>query len=491
MYYKLKSNIMFRDYDSFGYISDNRNYGYKQANDEGIDVGDKIVSQSGAVFLSVLKKIPQTLDTLVDEIKMRFEDVDIKTIENDAKEFYDLLESDGFIVSSETSEGCNKKDVCFSYKNVIPLKKNIDCSKDNFFKESTQNFFDEYYKNKSHLTNLHIEITSECNERCLHCYIPHEYKINSMNPNLFYSILYQSKKMNLLHLTITGGEPMLHNNFIDFLRKCNEHNFSINILSNLTLLNQDILAEMRKNSLLSVQTSLYSMNPNIHDSITQVKGSFEKTKNAILTLIENDIPLQISCPILKQNMNCYYDVIAWGKEHNINVGSDYALIARYNHTTQNLSNRLSENEVKDIIEKMIVNDPTHIERIELEIQMKKNIHPDDYICSVCHSSVCISEDGNVYPCAGWQDYVVGNMNTESLFNIWNESIKIKYLRNLRRRDFKKCIECSENQFCNMCMVRNANESVFGNPLEVNDFFCSIAKLNKQIFLEKKLNNTKS
>lgn len=487
MYFKQKSNVIFRNYEYFGYITDNRNFGYKQANDDGNDIGDKIVSQSGAVFLSVLDRKPQTLDCLVKKISMQFTDVDIETIKTDAREFYFSLELEGFVVSGETLQECNEKDLSFSYKKVEPKSKKEDCSPNRGFETSTQEFFDEYFKSEPQLTNLHIEITSKCNERCVHCYIPHENKINNIEPDLFYNILDQCIKMNLLHLTLSGGEPMMHKDFIDFLKKCNEYNFSVNVLSNLTLLNTTIIEEMKRNALLSVQVSLYSMDADIHDAITQVKGSFEKTKNAILRLRENDIPLQISCPIMKQNINCYNDVIEWGKAHNINVGSDYVIIARYNHTTQNLSSRLSINDVKEVINQRIFNEPQYLEVMEKEAEQKKNMNPDDFVCSVCHSSICIAENGNVYPCAGWQDYVVGNVNETSLNDIWNNSKKVQYLRSLYRRDFPQCIQCKEKEFCTMCMVRNANEHPFGDPLAVNEYFCNIAKLNKKLVLDWKSN----
>lgn len=485
MYFKRKSNVIFRNYESFGYISDNRNFGYKQANDNRSDIGDKIVSQSGAVFLSVLDKEPQTLDDLAKKISIQFTNADIDTIKIDAREFYHLLESDGFIVSGETLQECNGKDSRFSYKVMEPKKENLDGFPTKGSEKSTQEFFDEYFENKPRLTNLHIEITSKCNERCVHCYIPHDNNVNHIEPDLFYNILEQCKKMNLLHVTLTGGEPMTHNNFSDFLKKCNEYNLSVNVLSNLTLLNDDIIEEMKRNGLLSVQVSLYSMDSNIHDSITQIKGSFEKTKNAILKLKENDIPLQISCPIMKQNINCYNDVIDWGKTHNINVGSDYVIIARYNHTTQNLSNRLSVNDVKEVINQRISNEPQYLRLMEKEAEKKKYMDPEDTVCSVCYSSICIADNGNVYPCAGWQDYVVGNVNETSLNDIWKNSIKVQYLRSLRKRDFPKCIQCPENEFCTMCMVRNANEHPLGDPLAVNEYFCNIARLNKEIVLKDK------
>ncbi len=487
MYFKRKSNVIFRNYESFGYITDNRNFGYQQANNDGNDIGDKIVSQSGAVFLSVLSEKPQTLDALAKKISAQFTNVGIETIKIDAREFYYLLELDGFIVSGETLQECNGKDSSFSYKDVEPKSEKEDCSSKKGFDKSTQEFFNEYFKDEPKLTNLHIEITSKCNERCVHCYIPHENKVHNIEPDLFYNVLEQCKKMKLLHLTLSGGEPMMHNNFIDFMRKCNEYNFSVNVLSNLTLLNKAIMEELKRNRLLSVQVSLYSMDANIHDAITQVKGSFEKTKKAILKLWENDIPLQISCPIMKQNINCYNDVIDWGKAHNINVGSDYVIIARYNHTTQNLSNRLSINDVKEIISHKIVNDPRYLELMEKEAEKKNNMNPDDFVCSVCHSSICLADNGNVYPCAGWQDYVVGNINETSLEDIWNNSIKVHYLRSLRRRDFPKCIQCPENEYCTMCMVRNANEHPLGDPLAVNEYFCNIAKLNQRMVLERKSN----
>ena len=129
MYFKQKSNVIFRNYESFGYITDNRNFGYKQANNGGNDdIGDKIVSQSGAVFLSVLGEKPQTLDDLAKKIITQFTNVDIETIKIDAREFYCLLELDGFIVSGETLQECNEKDSKFSYKVVEPKNEKKDCS---------------------------------------------------------------------------------------------------------------------------------------------------------------------------------------------------------------------------------------------------------------------------------------------------------------------------------------------------------------------------
>ena len=481
MYFKQKSNVIFRNYESFGYITDNRNFGYKKVVNNGNDIGDKIVSQSGAVFLSVLDQTSQSLENIAKSINMRFPNVDIETIMKDAKEFYGLLEQDGFIVSGRTPQECYEKDMRDSYSNIQSSIGKEDCHPNTKgIGMHTQEFLDEYFKDEPQLTSLHIEITSKCNERCIHCYMPHDNKGSYILTDLFYDILEQCKEMKLLHITLTGGEPMLHKDFIGFMKKCKEYNMSVNILSNLTLLNDEIIEEMKTNRLLSVQVSLYSMDSKIHDAITRKKGSFETTKKAILKLKENDVPIQISCPIIMQNKNTYKDVLAWANAHNIHVGCDYVIIAGCDHTTQNLESRLSINDVKDVISEKIVNEPKYLEIMEKEAEKKSSHTPDDFICSVCASSICVADNGNVYPCAGWQSFVVGNLNQTSLKDVWVKSKNIQNLRGLRKRDFPKCVQCPEKNYCTMCMVRNANEHPSGNHLVVNEYFCNVAKVNKEM-----------
>lgn len=475
MYYKLRRDVLFRNYGCFGFITDNRDWEYRKIGDETCYIGDKVVSQSGAVFLSVLEKRPHLLDDLVQRVAAYFEDADASTVRKDVIDFYDMLEEDGFVVSGLTEQECNENDNRLLHSGLKTSQKRILSPLDY---NTSQDFFAKYFDGEAQLLSLHIEITSTCNERCVHCYISNEQKVNSMSPELFYAILEQARAMNLLHLTISGGEPMQHSSFIDFLKKCKSLDFSVSVLSNLTLLDKDILMELRDNPLLGVQTSLYSMDARIHDSITKVKGSFEKTKNAILRLTENDIPLQINCPILKQNLGSYKDVIEWGNSLNVNVSSNFAIIAEYNHTNGNLNNRLTINEVAKVIADKIDNERDFFASLKKEVCSRKEKSIDDPVCPICSISMCVSEEGNVFPCVGWKNYTLGNVGEISLKDIWHNSEKLKYLKGLCIRDFPKCTVCSKREFCNMCMARNSNESPSGDIFTPSEYFCDIAQVTK-------------
>jgi radical SAM protein with 4Fe4S-binding SPASM domain len=488
MLYRQKFDTFIRIYDDVGYIT-NRS-----------DFGDRIVDRSGAVFLKALSRTPRSLEAIAAEIASAFVDADPVILKQDIVEFYRILEEDGFIISGNTPEELELKDTRFSYtaiepktikKDFMPLIRRAE--------KSTQEYLDEHFKDRPHLTSLQIELSSRCNERCVHCYIPHENKNSDIEPALFYDILDQCREMGLLSITLSGGEPLQHPYFLDFLRRAKGNDLSINVLSNLTLLNDEIVAEMKKNRLSSVQVSLYSMKPEIHDSITKLPGSFIKTRDAILKLIENDIPLQISCPVMKQNKNCSVDVLNWGQSHKIRTIIDYIMMARYDHSTGNLDNRLSLDEAGCVINDIINNDCDYQDEVVKADFTKIDARDtgNDIVCGVCVSSICMIANGNVYPCAGWQDYICGNVRETPLKEIWEKSPKVQYLRSLRKRDFPKCASCPDRGFCAMCMVRNANENhelsaigTMGNPLKINEHFCRVAALNRKIVLDWQEQNIK-
>ena len=485
MLYKQKSNTFIRVYDSgipaerIGYIMTKYNF------------NDRVTDASGSVFLAALSREPQTIDELVSKIAISFVGVDMDTIRQDTIQFYQMLEENGFIISGQTPEELDKKDTKFSYRdsksktiNSAPVTKLTD--------KTSQDYLEEYFKDHPHLVSMQLEITSRCNERCVHCYIPHQNKLHDMEESLFYKALDQCREMGVLDLTLSGGEPMCHPHFADFLRKLKEYDFTVAILSNLTMLNNEILAVMKEQHSFDVQTSLYSMNPEIHDSITQMPGSFFKTRDAILRLIDNDIPLHINCPSMKQNKDSYVDVLEWAHDHKIKTSTDYIMMARYDHTDSNLENRLSLEDVGNVISGIIARDKDYqreVSRPDFEVRDQRD-RRNDRICGVCIAKICMVENGNVHPCPGWYNYVCGNVHETPLKDIWENSPKVKYLRSLRRKDIPKCLDCPDRGFCAMCMARNANENqkmsavnTLGDPLIINEHCCRVAALNRKIVLE--------
>ena len=104
---------------------------------------------------------------------------------------------------------------------------------------------------------------------------------------------------------------MLHRDFIPVLRHAREKDFQISVLSNVTLLNDEIIAALKEANINLLQVSVYSMKPEEHDYITQLPGSHAKIIKNIERLISADIPVQISCPTMRRTYKSYRDVLNW------------------------------------------------------------------------------------------------------------------------------------------------------------------------------------
>ncbi len=459
--------IIYRAYPANGYLTDNRNFGYDTAAKSCIKVGDLLISHEGSIFYSQLGNEFLSIDDIARKLTTIFTDVDYEVLLKDAHTFYDELAKKGFIECLDEKTHERTSPNYFSYDNHKPYIFDVD--------SNAPITYGKIFTGEYNLTRVHVDISSRCNENCVHCYIPTKNKCGIMKQDMFNKVLAQCIDMNVINITLSGGEPMLNPNLKSFLIKCRDANLSINILSNLTCLSDELLEVITSNPLICIQTSVYAMIADVHDSITQHKGSFQKTICSIKELHKRNVPMQINCPIMKQNLNCYREVLEFAKSLNIEASADYTLFGCYDSSGTNLGCRITTADVKEILDTDYKNANVYNEATQAINQ--KNVGDDEPICSVCKSSLCISNTGDVYPCEGWQKMVLGNLNSMSLRDIWENVPSTKHLRELRYRDFGECSICKDRKYCNTCLIINANENE-GNYMRVNPYLCTLARTKR-------------
>lgn len=230
--FSLKSDCYFRHYGNIGHII------------RPIVSIEEVVDECGAVFLEQLNYEPQSIYDIVNKLISKFSDADADILKHDALEFYSGLADDGYLNSSITLQ--DFRNVGFEYSTLKGklAPKNFNAQ----LEESSSQFLGEYFKDNPCLETFHIELTSKCNERCVHCYIPHEKKIKKnteIDFNLMMDALNQCKDMGVLTVIFSGGEPMLHPNFIEFLKHAKDLDINVTVLSNLTLLNDEIIEALK------------------------------------------------------------------------------------------------------------------------------------------------------------------------------------------------------------------------------------------------------
>ena len=185
---------------------------------------------------------------------------------------------------------------------------------------------------------------------------------------------------------------------------------------------------------------------------------------------------------MKANKEGYGEVIKYAQKLRMKAQTDYIMMAQADLDTSNLTNRISVEDSEKVIRDIMDNDVDY-QTETLALEPLSSISDEEFaelpLCGAGLNDLCVTVNGDVYPCAGWQDFVVGNVFSEPLKEIWEHSPKLEQIRQIKQKDFPKCLKCEARDFCNMCLVRNYNESK-GDMFKINEHFCKIAFLNKRI-----------
>ena len=126
---------------------------------------------------------------------------------------------------------------------------------------------------------LHVllELTPACNLRCIHCYCAPGGQ-RPLNGEEVEGLLEQLAAAGTLHLSLTGGEAMMRPDFFDILRSARRLHFALNVLTNGTLIGPAEADALAAVGPWEVGISIYGPTAVIHDRVTRVPGSFERTK---------------------------------------------------------------------------------------------------------------------------------------------------------------------------------------------------------------------
>lgn len=450
---------------------------------------DRTYNETGADFLREINRQPQDVEDIVDRLhKLYGESVSRDELKSDFLAFVEDLDKHLFLVSGNTPDELDAKDIDFSYsmENPKTLVDDFTQITEQHIGENTQDYMLEATQRKPRLNGLQFELTSRCNERCIHCYIPNGKKNagHDMPTEKVMSLIDEFAEMGGLHVTLSGGEVFMHKDIIPIMQYCRKKDMQISILSNLIALKDEQIPYIKDANISILQTSLYSMVPEIHDTITTVKGSQEKTKAAIEKLVAADIPVQISCPIMKANCKGYADVLQYAQSLRCKAQTDFIMMAQSDCDTQNLANRISLEETEALLKDIIDWDKDYKEytlkqkSVSGETTFNVERYAKQPLCGAGINDCCITDNGDVYPCAGWQAMVCGNVYKQSLREIWDTSEQFAKVRAVTHGDFPECLKCEARDYCAMCLVRNYNESG-GDMFKINKHFCDVAFLNKR------------
>jgi molybdenum cofactor biosynthesis protein A len=147
---------------------------------------------------------------------------------------------------------------------------------------------------------LRISITEKCNFRCLYC-MPDENNclVNShiLTPNEIESVAISFIKLGIDKIRLTGGEPLVRNDFKAIVEKLGPLCVTKSITTNGFLLDKYI-GDLQKNGIHNINISLDSLRPERFFKITQ-REAFSKIYENIFLAISEGFNVKINAVIMR------------------------------------------------------------------------------------------------------------------------------------------------------------------------------------------------
>jgi len=140
-----------------------------------------------------------------------------------------------------------------------------------------------------------------------------------LNLDLFSSVIDQAKSLGLCCIKITGGEPFLHPQIADFLDLVCLKEIRLNIETNGTLCEPELVEKIARCKNPFVAVSLDGADAKTHEWVRGVKGCFEATVKGIRNLVDAGLRPQIIMSIMKHNKKQMEDVVRLAE--SLEVGS--------------------------------------------------------------------------------------------------------------------------------------------------------------------------
>jgi len=336
--------------------------------------------------------------------------------------------------------------------------------------------------------NFYIQwhITDRCSQRCKYCYL---YQSDSIKNNCqkelgisVLSLVIDDMYKTILKLNanpvfvLTGGDPILHPDFWLILDKINElaekykSKIAIDILGNPFFIDGAIAQKLRTKGVRKYQLSLDGLEEK-HDFL-RMKGSYKETLRVAKILRESGIKPTCMFTLSKFNASDLIGVIKevvenefdafafarfcrpsnWSEEEykkQMFTPAEYRdLLEKVNQARNELSMFYPKTRFvfKDHLWELYFYEKSSIEEKEEVDEIKKN----EIVvggCSLGIASLSVLSDGTVYACRRFES-PIGKVPEQSLFDLFIESQKLNYFRDLNR--YKKCKDCPLLYICRGC-----------------------------------------
>ena len=341
-----------------------------------------------------------------------------------------------------------------------------------------------------------FELLPACNMDCKMCYVRMSMKEmqkrgKMMDADEWINIGKQVVDEGVLFILLTGGEPLLHPEFMKIYDELRRLGLVVNINTNATLIDEKMADFFLKNKPRRINISLYGASNETYSRLCNNPKGFTQVENAIKLLKERDIHMKLNFCITPYNIMDVEKMVEFAEKYEIPVAPTTYMYPpnRKDNVVNYDEHRLSPKQAAqakmnlDMIEKGddfvdyakdILND---IKNIESEKLNNKDEKPQcGFGCRAGNSTFWINWQGEMTSC--------GMLSAKGIdikeYGI-NQSWKMLNEQVSSTKRNSKCPSCKYKNICQVCVASCQAET--GEFDGVPQYLCDMCVEYEKLLVE--------
>lgn len=293
--------------------------------------------------------------------------------------------------------------------------------------------------------SVHWDLTWRCDHKCVHCYLT-ERRQPELSLAECEDVLDQLAAAGTMMLLISGGDPFLRPDAVDFIRAARARLFDVRINTHGNHIDDAVADALAACGVSRVSLSVYSDDPRDHDAVTLIAGSHQKTLAAARRLVARGVPVNFKTPVMTQNRDSFHTVgplaerigATWELDAHIvpDDQSDFGLCSIGVHPTERMLATLVD----------LARNREHV----VPVAELADAPSTAKTCSAGTASGFISPDGRLFPCINWRDEI-GSLRETPFAALWADSPVVRRQRQISRASYLgDCGGCAFHGKCGYC-----------------------------------------
>jgi len=298
---------------------------------------------------------------------------------------------------------------------------------------------------------MDLALTFRCQNNCVHCYTGGPHKTDELTTEQWKRAIEKLHQIGVFTLTFTGGEPTLREDLPELLQYAQDCGMVTGLVTNgRRLKDRNYVETLEKVGLDFVQVTLESHKAEVHDLMTQTKGSWKETVAGIKNVIPSKIYATTNTTLSQYNASDFLETVDFIKRLGIAGFGCNSLI--YSGKASEISDKFAvsvealegllpkvHDKANQLGLKFLWYTPTQycqFDPVKLGLGVKS--------CTAAMINMCIGPNGDVYPCQSYFESL-GNILKDDWQKIWNHPLAAS----IRKREYAepKCKDCPQLQIC--------------------------------------------